>query len=144
MMTVAQWVSTDLWLSRTTATLSVILGGLALVLACVGLYGVVSFSVTRRAREIGIRIAIGARPADVLKMVLVRGVQLSALGALAGVLLAFVFARVTSSLLFGVHAHDPTTYITVTLILISVALFSAYIPARRAARLNPVATLRQE
>ncbi len=143
-MTVAQWVSTDLWLSRTTATLSVILGGLALVLACVGLYGVVSFSVTRRAREIGIRIAIGARPADVLKMVLVRGVQLSALGALAGVLLAFVFARVTSSLLFGVQAHDPTIYITVTLILISVALFSAYIPARRAARLNPVATLRQE
>ena len=120
---------------------------LALLLASVGIYGVVSYSMAQRVREIGIRMALGAVNWDVLRMVIGQGLRLALAGVAAGAVVSFVLARVLSSfsqLLYGVRAMDPLTFIAVSLVLISAALLACYIPARRAIGLDPTIALRHE
>ena len=115
-----------------------------LLLAAGGIYGVISYSVSQRTREIGTRMALGARTIDIFRVVMEEGLSLIALGIGAGVLGALALTRSLSTLLFGVGAADPLTYIAVAAFLSSVAMIACYIPARRAARVNPVVALRCE
>jgi predicted permease len=119
-------------------------GLIGLVIACVGVYGLVAFSVAQRTREIGVRVAMGARPADVLRLVLGQGARLVSIGAGIGLAFAFVLALALRSLLFGVAPWDPVTYIAVTVFLLVVALAASFVPARRATRVDPVVALRCE
>ncbi|HTL58832.1 MAG TPA: ABC transporter permease [Candidatus Limnocylindrales bacterium] len=117
---------------------------LALVLAVVGLYGVVAYSVTQRTREIGIRMAVGAQRADVMSLILGEGFKMAAVGVAIGLVAALVLMRVLSSLLFGVSAADPFTFLSIALLLVIVALAACAIPARRAAKVQPMEALRYE
>jgi putative ABC transport system permease protein len=117
---------------------------LAFILAAVGIYGVVSYSVAQRTREIGIRVALGARRRDVLGLVLREALRLTALGVALGLVGAFVATRVLRSLLFEVKPTDPATFICLSLLLTFVALVASYIPARRATKVDPLVALRYE
>lgn len=126
------------------AGLAAALGLLGLILAIVGVYGVISYSVSQRTHEIGIRMALGAQRAEVLRMILRQGFVIVAAGLVFGCLSAFAAARLISSMLVGVSAADPATYSAVTLMLALVALLACYIPARRAMRVDPMVALRYE
>jgi putative ABC transport system permease protein len=121
-----------------------VFAGLALVLAAVGIYGVMSYSVAQRTHEIGIRMALGAQRSDVLKMTVGEGLRLVATGVVIGLGAALILSQVMSSLLFGVSANDPTTFITISLILVSVAVLASYVPALRATRVDPMFALRYQ
>jgi putative ABC transport system permease protein len=118
--------------------------GLSLVLALLGTYGVISYAVSQQTKEIGIRVALGAEPRDVVTMVLRTGLALTAVGLLVGTLAFIGLARVLRALLYGVGAHDPPTMLAGVVILAGVALVACYVPARRAARVDPVTALREE
>ena len=126
------------------AALLSIFGGLALVLAMIGVYGVMSYSVTQRAQEIGIRMALGARSSDVLVLVLKQGLMIAAGGALLGMLLSAALGQAVSSLLFGISGSDPLTLAGVSVALTFVTLLACYIPARRASRVDPLVALRND
>jgi predicted permease len=120
---------------------------LALALASVGIYGTISYWVTQRVQEIGIRMALGAKRANILRLVIGQGLRLAVAGLIAGDAAALVFGRMLSSfsrLLYGVHASDPLTIICVSLVLMSATLFACYLPARRAMRIDPMQALRTE
>jgi ABC-type antimicrobial peptide transport system permease subunit len=129
---------------RLIARLGSCFGGLALLLACVGLYGLLSFEVARRTREIGIRMALGAERADVLRSIAVQGLRVTVVGVVAGIAGGAAVTRFLSSLLFGLEPSDPATFAGVSLILIAVALVACYLPARRATKVDPMVALRYE
>ena len=117
---------------------------LALVLAAIGIYGVISYSVAQRTQEIGIRIALGARPGVVLRMVIVQGAKIAGAGILIGLVASFALTRLMTNLLFSVSPADPATFTAVTVALAVIAMLASYIPARRTLRVNPMSALRCE
>jgi putative ABC transport system permease protein len=121
-----------------------VFAGAALLLAAIGIYGVMAYSVVRRTREFGVRIALGARAADVLRIVLRQAMLTAAVGVTVGIAGSFVLTRTMQSLLFGVSATDPVTFVAVAALLTVVALLASYIPARRATRVDPMVALRYE
>ncbi len=129
---------------RFNLILIAIFGGIALLLASVGLYSVMAYSVTQRAHELGIRMAIGASPRDILRLVLAQGVRLTLMGAALGLVASLFVTRTLASLLFGVSATDPLTFATVPIVLASVAMLACCLPARRAMRVDPMVALRYE
>ena len=141
-MTVADWVGTDLWLSRTAATIAVGLGAFALVLASVGVYGVIALSVSQRTRELGLRIALGASRKDVMRLMGKRAAILvgSAIGV--GLLLSIAAGLALSGLVFGVSPRDPSTYGAAVLLIVAVSAIATYLPARRAASVDPLISLK--
>ena len=142
--TISQVLDAVLWPARFGAMLLLVFGLLALTLAAIGIYGVMSYSVQQRRQELGIRLALGAQKRDVLRLVLGQGLWLAGAGALVGLVAAFLLGRAVSALLFGVQAVDPVTFTGVPLVLIGVALLACYIPARRATRVDPIIALRYE
>ena len=129
---------------RLGATMFVAFGALALLLAAVGLYGVIAYDVVQRTRELGVRVALGADAADVLGLVVGRGVRLGALGIVIGGVIALAAGRWLEPLLFQESARDPTVYAVVSIVLLAVAVVASYVPARRAARVDPNVALRAE
>ncbi|HEY4054845.1 MAG TPA: ADOP family duplicated permease, partial [Terriglobales bacterium] len=117
--------------------------GLALLLASLGIYGLLAYMVGQRSREMGLRIALGARREDIVKLILGKGFVLAAVGILAGVFFAASGASAMASLLYGVRPHDPEVFVTVPLLLLAVAVMASYVPARRAAMVDPIAALRE-
>jgi predicted permease len=142
--TVDESLSTFMAEPKFRAELFAVFAGLALVLASVGIYGVLSQLVAQRTHEIGIRIALGASYQDVLRLVLGEGVKLIVAGIVVGGMAALVFTRLLSSMLYGVGTTDPLTFLSVSLLLTAVALLACYVPARRAMRINPLTSLRGE
>jgi putative ABC transport system permease protein len=144
MQTIGEAIGQGLWAPRMGAAMLAIFGGLALILAIIGVYGVLSYSVNQQTREIGIRMAMGAQTGGVLRLVVGQGMRLAAVGLILGLVAAFAAMRVMSSLLFGVSAHDPLTFIGVSLVLAIAAVLACYIPARRATKVDPIIALRYE
>jgi putative ABC transport system permease protein len=118
--------------------------GMALMLAAVGIYGVIAYSVSQRTHEIGIRMALGAERADVVRMVIGQGMRMAAVGTAMGILGAVALSRIISAQLYEVSAIDAGTYLAVSLLLLTVALVATYIPARRATAADPLVALRYE
>jgi putative ABC transport system permease protein len=129
---------------RLIAALMVMFGALALMLASVGVYGVMAYAVSQRTREIGVRMALGARPQDVLRLVVWQSLKLAALGLAIGLPVALALGRVMAGALFGIVALEPMTFVGFTLLLTGMALLAAYLPARRAMRVDPMIALRFE
>ena len=139
-----QFVSESVFRPRVNTILLSVFATMALILAVVGIYGVISYSITQRTREMGIRLALGAQTRDVQAMVVGQGMRLSLTGVGIGVTGAFALTRVMRALLFGVSASDPLTYAVVALLLVVMSLVACYIPARRAAKVDPTVALRYE
>src|SRR5262249_23165794 len=144
MQTMEARVDEALRQERLLATVSSCLGALGLLLTAVGVYGVISYGVERRTREIGVRMALGAQAGNVFKMVIRRGLLLALAGVALGLTAAFALTRTLSSLLYGVSAADPGAFAGVSLLLICVALLACYLPARRAMKVDPLVALRHE
>jgi putative ABC transport system permease protein len=140
----AEYVSDAVGTPRLSALLLAAFGTTALLLAAVGIYGVISFSVTRRTREIGIRIALGAAGRDVMRTVVGQAVALASAGIAIGIGSALALNSIMQRMLFGVTATEPSAYLAVSALLIAIAALAAYVPARRAMRIDPSVALRCE
>jgi putative ABC transport system permease protein len=127
-----------------TMVLLTVFSALALVLSAIGIYGVISYLVGQRTHELGIRLAMGASRKDVLKLVLGDGMRIAVAGAVIGLASALGLTRLITKMIYGVSTMDPVTFGGVTLVLMSVALFACYVPARRAMRVDPIVILRYE
>jgi putative ABC transport system permease protein len=117
--------------------------GLALLLASIGIYGLLAYMVSQRSREIGLRIALGARRSDILRLILGKGFVLAAAGIVSGVFLAAFGASMMASLLYGVRPHDPAVFVAVPLLLLAVAVLASYLPAQRATKVDPMVALHE-
>jgi len=142
--TIEELIDQGLWAPRVGAALLSAFGALALLLAVVGVYGVLSYSVNQQTREIGIRMAMGAQTVRVLRLVVGQGMRLALAGLILGLVIALAAMRVLATLLFGVSAHDPLIFVGVSLILAAAAILACYIPARRATKVDPMVALRYE
>ncbi|MBO0722945.1 MAG: ABC transporter permease, partial [Blastocatellia bacterium] len=142
--TLAEYVTDSMSQQRFSMTLLGIFAGVAIALAVMGIYGVMSYSVTQRNQEIGIRIALGARSRDVFKLVLGQGMILALIGIAIGLAAAFAVTRVLSLMLYSVSATDPSTFALISALLLLVALIACYLPARRATRIDPLVAMRSE
>jgi putative ABC transport system permease protein len=142
--TMEELVSNSVSRPRFYTVLLGVFGGLALLLAAAGVYGVMSYSVSQRHHEIGIRMALGARPTDVLKLVVSQGARYVVIGLAIGLGGAFAATRLLSSLLYGTTPTDPPTFAVISLLLLAVALAAIYVPAHRASRVDPMVALRHE
>ena len=129
---------------RGIAFLLAIFAALALALSAIGIYSVIPYAMSRRIQEIGIRMALGAQPQQVLRLVLIQGIRTIGAGVALGLAASFGVTRLLSKLLFGVKSADPPTFVTVVAGLCAIALFAVYFPARRAARIDPATALRHE
>jgi ABC-type antimicrobial peptide transport system permease subunit len=129
---------------RFETSLLIAFSSVALLMAAIGIYGLIQYSIATRTREIGIRMAVGAQASEIFRMILGEGLRLSLIGLLVGLVGAFWVGRAGSSLLFGVTGTDPLTFIAVSLLLTTVATAACYFPARRAMKVEPVVALRQE
>jgi predicted lysophospholipase L1 biosynthesis ABC-type transport system permease subunit len=143
-MPLAEHIGGSLYVQKVAAMLMSVLGAIALLLAAVGLYSVISYAVSQRTHEIGIRMALGAQPRDVLKLVIQQGMLLALIGVGIGLGAAFGLTRLMKGLLFGVTATDPLTFVVIALLLMGVALLACYLPARRATKVDPMIALRYE
>jgi ABC-type antimicrobial peptide transport system permease subunit len=143
-LTMDQRVQESLVQRRFSMLLLSLFAGLAVALAMIGIYGVVSYMVNQGTREIGIRLALGATPRAILHLVIGRGMALAIPGVLIGLLGSFLFTRMMRSLLFGLSPMDPLIFVSIPLLLVSVALLASYIPAQRATRVDPTVSLHSE
>ncbi|HJT44967.1 MAG TPA: FtsX-like permease family protein, partial [Chthoniobacterales bacterium] len=134
-------VMNSLGTRRVSMQLFTVFACAALLLAAIGIYGVVAYSVSQRTQEIGIRMALGAQKSDILRLIVRQGVTLTLVGVVAGLAGAFALTRLIANLLFGVGASDPLTFIAISVLLIAVAFLACLLPARRATKLNPVIAL---
>jgi ABC-type antimicrobial peptide transport system permease subunit len=139
-----QFLSSSLAPSRFNLFLLGVAAIAALLLASMGIYAVISYSVAQRTHELGIRVALGARQLDVLKLVVGSGLKMVLIGVALGLVGAYILTRVLSNLLYGISVTDPSTFVSMSLLLIIIALLASYIPARRATKVDPIIALRSE
>ena len=142
--TMDEIISGTLALRRVAMILLAAFAGLALTLACIGLYGVISYAVGQRTQEIGVRMALGAQRGDVLRMVMMHGGRMAAVGVVVGLAAALALTRLMTGMLYGVEATDLPTFALVAVLLCVIAMLACYAPARRAMRIDPMAALRHE
>jgi putative ABC transport system permease protein len=142
--TMNELISSSQWEQRLGVTLLSILGGLGLLLTAVGIYGVTAYIVAQRTREFGVRMALGARGRDVMKLVIREGMWLVLIGVVIGMAASLAVSRLLKSFLFGLSAADPMTFGIIPLLLAAVALLACYVPARRATKVDPMIALRAE
>jgi putative ABC transport system permease protein len=142
--TLASLVDDSMTQPRFSMLLLAAFAALALLLASIGIYGVISYAVAQRTQEFGIRLALGAQPRNVFAMVLGQGARLALLGVFLGFIAAFAVTRLMTSFLFGVQPTDTITFVVVPALLMAIALLACYIPARRATRVDPIIALRYE
>jgi ABC-type antimicrobial peptide transport system permease subunit len=141
---IGEVISQSLWASSFGASLLTVFAMIAMALCAVGIYGVVGYSVGQRIREFGIRLALGAQPSDVLMMVLKQSAVIMGAGLFAGLVAAFLLARLIVTFLYGVNTNSPLAFLAMALVLAAVGVFASYIPARRAARVDPMVALHYE
>jgi putative ABC transport system permease protein len=144
LQTMEQYMALPLFPARTTGLLLGASGMLAVILTAIGLFGVIAYVVSQRTHEIGVRMALGARQTDVLKMVMRQGLFVTSIGLIIGMAAAIAAARLLAPLLYGIGANDPATLIGVALGVATTAMLACYIPARRAMRVDPAVALRYE
>ena len=142
--TMDQWLSNSAAQPRLNTELLAVFAIGALLIAAIGIYGVLAYSVNQRTREIGLRMALGATPGSVLRLIVGEGMKVVLIGVVIGLSGGFALGRAVSSLVFGVPVRDPATFIVVAVILAAIALAACVIPARRAARVDPMVALRYE
>jgi putative ABC transport system permease protein len=142
--TMQEWISNNAAQPRLNARLLTLFAAMALIIAAIGIYAVLAYSVTQRTREIGLRIALGARPSNVVRLIVSEGMQVALIGICAGLLGALAVGRAISSLVYGVAVHDPSTFAAVAVVLTVIAFAACFLPARRAAKVDPMVALRYE
>ncbi len=118
--------------------------GLALVLSAIGIYGVISYTVSQSKQEVGVRLALGATTGDILRLIVLGALRLTIVGLAGGIVTSFLLTRLLNRMLFGIKATDPLTFLTVSLLLLMTAFLASYVPARRATKVDPIAVLRYE